>query len=280
MPAAEEPTGVIELAGNDEEGWLQCIVPLPGGDRVVTASSKGKVRVFAVTTGALEHELDAHKGAIGERALAALGGDIIISGGKNDGTIVTWNTASGDWLGEAAVGDGVIALAALDDWQFVAGTDCGDVMFYKHDRGRGVEEAACVVDEHSDGISDFALCGGRLATASSDQTATVWSVDSRERVATLSGHTDWVVSVDMNDQLVVTASNDKTVRVYNAERGYSCTAVVGWFHTDWVNSVAIIGDDHILSASHDHNVCVTQISTGLIVARKDLRTPVHCAAAL
>jgi hypothetical protein len=114
----------------------------------------------------------------------------------------------------------------------------------------------------------------------------VWSdssrmgVDSRERVATLRKHMDWVVSVDMNDQLVVSASNDKTVRVYDAERGYSCTAVFDWFHTDWVNPVALIGDDHILSASHDHTLCVTQISTGSIVARMELGSPVHCAAAL
>jgi WD40 repeat protein len=104
-----------------------------------------------------------------------------VSGGNDDGTVVTWNVASGDWLGEAAAGGGVIALVALDERQFAAGTKCGDVVFYKHDGGRGVEEVACVGDAHSDWIFDFAVCGGLLATASSDQTAAVWGVDSRER---------------------------------------------------------------------------------------------------
>jgi WD40 repeat protein len=82
MRAAGTPTGVVEFAENNENGWLQCIAQLPGGDRVVTASNKGKLRVFAVATGTLERGLDAHKGSIGERALAALGGDIIVSGGN------------------------------------------------------------------------------------------------------------------------------------------------------------------------------------------------------
>jgi hypothetical protein len=58
-------------------------VPLSGGERAATASSARKVRVFAVATGALERELDAHEGKIEWRALAALGGDIVVSGGTD-----------------------------------------------------------------------------------------------------------------------------------------------------------------------------------------------------
>jgi hypothetical protein len=63
MPAAKAPTGVVNLRHGAVEG-VWCIVPLPGGGRVANASNKGKVRVFAVSTGALEHELDAHAGDI------------------------------------------------------------------------------------------------------------------------------------------------------------------------------------------------------------------------
>jgi hypothetical protein len=43
MSGAEAPTGVVELAGHSEKDWLGCIVPLPGVDRVATASNKVKV---------------------------------------------------------------------------------------------------------------------------------------------------------------------------------------------------------------------------------------------
>jgi WD40 repeat protein len=255
-------------------------VPLPGSNRVATASRYGKMRVFAVATGALEHTLDAHEEHVGWRALAALGGDIIVSGGEDDGKVVTWNATSGERLDEAAAGSGVIALAALDGGRFVAGTTAGDVVFYTHHGGRGVEEVARVAGAHNSWVVDFSVCDGRMATASLDKTAAVWSVDSRERLATLRGHTSTVWSVDVNDRLVATASLYKTVRVYNAERDYSCTAVLDWLHTSYVNSVAIIGDDHILSASFDNTVCVTQLSSSTVVARTKLSYAVYCAAAL
>jgi WD40 repeat protein len=158
MPSAEEPTGVVELAGHGKYEVLRCIVPLPGGDRVATASDEGKVRVFAVATGALEHELDAHKRDLFfQRALATLGGDIVVSGEFNYGKVVTWNAATGERLGEAAAGGGVLALAARDGGRFVAGTRGGDVVFYTHRGGRGLEETARIAGAHNRWVSDFAV---------------------------------------------------------------------------------------------------------------------------
>jgi WD40 repeat protein len=218
MSAAEAPMDAVELAGHGEEVVVWCIVPLPGGDRVATASRDGKVRVFAVATGALEHTLDAHEGIIGWRALAALGGDIVVSGGAADGKVVTWNAASGERLDEVAVGSDVFALARLDGARLVAGTRSGDVVFCTHHGGLCVEEATRFAGARRGGVLDFAVCGGLLATASHDKTATVWHFGSRERVAELTGHTNWVASVDMRNPVVVTASWDDKVRVYDAER--------------------------------------------------------------
>jgi hypothetical protein len=64
MPAFELPTGVVELAGPGEHGKVNYIVPLPTGDRVTTASDEGKVAVFAVATGALEFQFNAHEGGV------------------------------------------------------------------------------------------------------------------------------------------------------------------------------------------------------------------------
>jgi hypothetical protein len=279
MPAFEVPTGVVELAGPGEHGKVNYIVPLPTGDRVTTASDEGKVAVFAVATGALEFQFNAHEGGVRWRALAALGGDILVSGGEDDGKVLTWNVASGERLGEAAAGSGVGALAAVDGWRFVASTRGGDVLYYTHRGGRGVREATRFAGGHSDLVVDFAVFGGRLATASIDGTAAVWAVSSRHRLARLSGHKYSVRSVDMNDRLVATASIDRTVRVYDAAGDYSCTAVLDWLHTNCVNSLALIGHDHILSTSSD-TVCVTQLSSSTVIARTRPSCTARCAATL
>jgi hypothetical protein len=92
--------------------------------------------------------------------------------------------------------------------------------------------------------------------------------------------------VDMNDTLVVTASDDKTMRVHNANRWYSCTAVRGWIYTELINSVALVGNDHILSALSDHTVWVTQrfqpcprehrAELPIFVCRRPARQPPRC----
>jgi hypothetical protein len=85
----------------------------------------------------------------------------------------------------------------------------------------------------------------------------------------------------MNNRLVVTASWDKTARVYDADCDYSCTAVLDWFHNEPVRSVALIGDDHILSALDDTTVCITQmLSSRTVVAHTKMRHPARCAAVL
>jgi hypothetical protein len=44
--------------------------------------------------------------------------------------------------------------------------------------------------------------------------------------------------------------------------------------------VALIGDDHILSASGDHTVCVTQLSSSTVLSRTKMCYSVQCAASL
>jgi hypothetical protein len=53
-----------------------------------------------------------------------------------------------------------------------------------------------------------------------------------------------------------------------------------WIQTQYVRSVALIGDDHILSASDDHTVCVTQLSSSTVAARKQLSYHAFCFTAL
>jgi hypothetical protein len=86
-------------------------VPLPGGDRVATVTSEGKIRVITVATGALEHELDGQKVDKIGRALTAVGGDIVVARitGRN---FAAWNAANGERPGEVAAASGVVAFAA------------------------------------------------------------------------------------------------------------------------------------------------------------------------
>jgi eukaryotic-like serine/threonine-protein kinase len=78
----------------------------------------------------------------------------------------------------------------------------------------------------------------RVATASADQTARVWDVESGQLCATLAGHTHDVncVAFSPDGKVVATASEDGTVRLWDATNGGSREVLLK--HTDEISGVA------------------------------------------
>ena len=91
-----------------------------------------------------------------------------------------------------------------------------------------------------------------------------WPAD----VHTLQGHTSYVSSVaySPDGRHIVSGSDDKTIRVWNATTG-QCVAGPFQGHTEWVNSVAYSPDGkHIVSGSWDSTIRVWNATTGQCVA--------------
>lgn len=53
-----------------------------------------------------------------------------------------------------------------------------------------------------------------VRSGSCDGTVRVWEMSSGECVAVLQGHTDYVINVQFDDDIIASASFDKTVKVY------------------------------------------------------------------
>jgi hypothetical protein len=286
IPDAARTTDIIELTGHKKaRGYpVTYIVQLHGGERVATISRCSKVRIFLVATGMLEIEIDTHEAGIGWRALASLGDDCIATGAVlgRFGQVATWCTSSGVQLGNCSVASTVFALATIDSERFAAGTSDGCILVFKHHHGKDVAEIVRIENAHDGYIRDISVCGDRLASASEDRTAAVWDVTSRERFAVLRGHNGALLSVDMNQNMVVTSAegDDSEVRVYNVEGGYTCTAVFDWIHSSEVKSAVIIGNDHLMTASIDSTLAFTKISSSTVIARAKLDYPAYSAAAL
>ena len=69
--------------------------------------------------------------------------------------------------------------------------------------------------------AEFSPDGKQLVTASSDNLAEIWDMETGRVLKKLEGHVDWVKSAAFSPdgRFVVTASYDKTVRVWNAATG-------------------------------------------------------------
>jgi WD40 repeat protein len=119
----------------------------------------------------------------------------------------------------------------------------------------------------------FSHDGQLLASASGDRTVRLWSLSTKSHTGSaysiaavkeqkLKGHTGSVYSVAFshNGQLLASASNDMTVRLWNPVTGEELEKLEG--HTDSVNSVVFSHDGQLASASYDETVRLWNPATG------------------
>ncbi|WP_375491321.1 hypothetical protein [uncultured Nostoc sp.] len=102
---------------------------------------------------------------------------------------------------------------------------------------------------HSDGVTSvtFSPNGQIIATASSDNTIKLWSIDGT-LLKTLQGHNDRVNSVSFspNGQIIATASSDKTIKLWSID-GTLLKTLQG--HNDRVNSVSFSPNGKMLASA-------------------------------
>jgi len=90
-----------------------------------------------------------------------------------------------------------------------------------------------------------------------------FSTPSDALICTLQGHTDWIsaVAVTPDGRHAVSASNDRTLRLWDLETGQTLRILQG--HTDNISAVAITPDGRrAVSASWDRTLRVWDLETG------------------
>ncbi len=95
---------------------------------------------------------------------------------------------------------------------------------------------------------------------------------SIELIASLVGHSDTIRSVAFSPagNLLITASHDKTARIWRAQRAQCIHTLTG--HTKWVSGAEFSPNGrYVLTSSYDGSDIIWEVSSGLIVTRVDGR---------
>lgn len=126
---------------------------------------------------------------------------------------------------------------------------------------------------HTNGVMCVQFDENVIVSGSYDSTVKIWDIETGKEVRTLTGHTLGVRSLKFDDSKLMTASLDKTVKIWSMETGQHLRTLTG--HTDGVLCVDF--DKHVVaSGSKDHTIRVWNFSTKAVTALRGHSEWVNC----
>lgn len=243
------PEGELIAEFEGHTGWIVDTDFSPDQKQIVTASIDGTVNVWEAQTGSLVYTLPAPIGDLLDarfwRVRFSPDGHYILTG-RADGQVKLWDADTGNPVTTLPNHVGAVTSLAFNSVgsQIVtSGEDAVAILW------QTASESHIELRGHTGKIWQvrFSPNGQLVGTASVDGTAILWDAATGTQLHTLVGHDLSVttnsgslglmdIAFSPNSLIVVTASQDGTARVWNADSGELISELVG--HSGIVQSVA------------------------------------------
>ncbi len=158
----------------------------------------------------------------------------------------------------------------LDQRRVVSASRDGTLRVWDVETG----EQLCALEGHTSGVETVAVLDHRSVTY--DGTLRFWGVGVREQLCALDCIAMYSVMMVVDQRRVVSASDDRTLRVWDVETGKQLRALEG--HTDSVRAVAVVDQRRVVSASDDRTLRVWDVDTARTGAVFTLDAPARTVA--
>ena len=280
LKAVQVSREINRLAGHED--WVMSVAFSSDGQRIVSSSRDGTLRLWNAQTGASIGQPFAAGDRDGVYSVALSPNGQRIVSGSNDGTLRLWNAPTGAPIGQPLAGDGnVIGLVAFspDGQRIVSGSNDNTLRLWNAQTGASIGQPLT-----GDGFSvAFSPDGQRIVSGSNDNTLRLWNAQTGTSIGQpLVGHENSIYSVAFSSdgQRIVSGSNDHTLRLWNAQTGTSIgQPLVG--HGGAVYAVAFSPNGQsIVSGSDDKTLRLWDTQTGAPIGQPLLghRDWVHSVA--
>ena len=224
------------------------------------------LQIVSFEDGEVIEQLTGHEDSITGVDCSSDGGLIVSS--SVDSTAKVWQKKDGQFTeaGSLSHSSPVLAIAlSPSNGHVVTGLENNNVCLW-HLKDQKLIRAM----SHKSAVTGVAFSNDetKVASASRDRTAKIWSVGSGAELVNCRGHFYDLRSVvfSHDDSEIVTASEDSTVRVWNAaQNGNSLSSMT---HDEIIWGVALTADQkQAVSVSQDGSFAITDLGTGNVVVR-------------
>jgi WD40 repeat protein len=240
----------------------------PNGRQIVTASDTA-AHIWDAATGSEIVALRGHDNGVTSASFSLDGRRIVTS--SLDKTARIWDAANGKQSASLRHEDAVISASfSPNGRQIVTASEDGTARIWDAINGKQI----FVLRGHEDMVASavFSPDGRRIVTASRDQTPRIWDAANGKQFAVLRGHEIVAVLRGREDhestaasaafspdgRLVVSVSDDRTARIWDAENGNQIAVL----RSDEVTSAAFSRDSrHIVTASAEGAARVWDVKT-------------------
>jgi WD40 repeat protein len=246
-------------------------IHLPGGQRIITCSGDGSLRVWNVKSGTQIGE-DWRDGdsEVWSIALSPDGKKVV--SGSDDGAVRLWDIDTckvvKKWTGHTKA---VLSVCwSRDGRRVLSGSDDGTARQWEVESGETMPEPILASIEIGHGqvlavvySPDMTLIATGGWDGRDEHPIKIWDAKTGKLVATLKGHTEWVwcLAWTKDGKTLVSGSYDRSIRTWNTTN-WQQTAVLDE-HTGLVRGIAISPNDRILaSVSGDRTARLWNLDNG------------------
>lgn len=241
-------------------GEVNTVAISPDGKSIVSGSDDKTIKVWNLSSHALQRTLKGHQGWVYSVAISPDSQTIV--SGSQDLTIRLWNLHSGQQIRSLTGHSSYINSVAIspDNTKIASASYDKTVKIWDLKTGR-----VDTLIGHSREVLSVAFSpnGKKVVSGSVDRTIKIWDLNALKVQHTLTGHTGDVnaIAISPNNQELVSVSDDKTIRLWNLNTGKEIRTLSG--HMADINAVDFSPDkQHVVTGSDDRTVKIWDLSTG------------------
>jgi WD40 repeat protein len=262
---------------NQREG-IYCVV----FDRnLLAAGSRDNViRLWSMEDLYYRGRLEAHEGSVLCLQLDSKRG--ILVSGSSDSTIKIWDLHTGKVI-QTLQGhsESVLGLHLTDKYLVSCSRDNTARIWQLHETSSPKEEdlthtshsqteGQCsqlrtkflslhVLRGHRAAVNSVHVRDEIIATASGDRTVKLWNLTSGTMIRTIGAHTRGIACVSLTEKAVVTGSSDHVIKIFNLENGENIRILRG--HNGLVRTIQT-DNTKIISGSYDQSIRIWDLKSG------------------